>query len=166
MQREGAGIPSPPLGTRRSAGSTGCRPDLDVIRRLFGCSLRHRLYRYENAAFGFGTELDATGGQREQRVVLAKADIRSWMPLGAALPRNNVAGEHALAAKNLQSQPLAVGVAAVTRGAACFLVSHNECPLVGPYVIQLCDEIITSLTSTWIFPAFRPFSPAFWRLWP
>src|SRR5215203_1275284 len=65
MQREGAGIPSPPLGTRRSAGSTGCRPDLDVIRRLFGCSLRHRLYRYENAAFGFGTELDATGGERE-----------------------------------------------------------------------------------------------------
>src|SRR5437667_7336329 len=94
----GAGIPSPlnwnPSG---SAGSTGCRRT-KMSRRLFGRSLRHRLYRYEDAAFGFGTELDATIGQREQRVVLAQADILARMPLGTALAGDDIAGQHRLAA--------------------------------------------------------------------
>ena len=51
-----------PLGFRRIDFDAG-GPDL--VHRLFGRCLRHRLYRYENAALGFGTELDATGGQRE-----------------------------------------------------------------------------------------------------
>src|SRR6478672_6531331 len=66
------------------------------------------------------------------------------MPLGAALARNNIAGEHALAAENLQPEPLAIGVAAVAGGAACFLVSHNKCPSVVCYITQHRDEIITS----------------------
>src|SRR4051812_3338792 len=66
-RRRGAGNPvspsmepvwGPPV--RLDAGGRLC------LRRLFGRSLRHRLYRYENAAFVFGTELDATGGQCEQ----------------------------------------------------------------------------------------------------
>src|SRR3954468_20791760 len=141
---EGSRYPVSPLGTRVGPPvRLGCRPDLDVIRRLFGRSLRHRLYRDENAALGFGTEFDATGGQREQRVVLAKADIWPGMPLGAALARNDVAGKHALAAENLQPEPLTIGVAAVAGGAACFLVSHNKCPSVACHITQHRDEIIT-----------------------
>jgi hypothetical protein len=69
--------------------------------------------RYEHAAFGFGTELDATVGQSEQRVVLAQSDIGPRMPFGAALARDDVAGDHLLAAENLQAESLAVRVAAV-----------------------------------------------------
>jgi hypothetical protein len=54
------------------------------------------------------------------------------MPFRAALTRDDVAGKNLLAAKNLQSEPLAVGVAAVAGRSACFLVSHDlnsEIPL-------------------------------------
>src|SRR5262245_54255763 len=88
--------------------------DLEIeCYRLFSRSLRHRTYRYIDAALGFGAELDLAVGQCKQRVILAEPDIGAGMPLGAALAGNDVAGEHALAAENLQPEPLAVGVAAV-----------------------------------------------------
>src|SRR4051794_36259821 len=99
-----------------------------MIRRLFGRSLRQRDNRDEHAAFGFGLELDATVTQCEQRMILAKPDIAAGVPLGAALARDDVAGDHGLTAENLHAQPLTVRVAAVTRGSACFLVSHNASP--------------------------------------
>src|SRR5262245_33901506 len=80
---------------------------------LLCCHLRHRYDRHEDAAFGFGTELDATVSQCEQRVILGQADIASGMPFGAALARDDVAGKHALAAENLQAEALAIGVAPV-----------------------------------------------------
>ena len=86
---------------------------LKLIHRLFGCSLRHRANRYEDAAFGFGAELDLAVDEREQRVVLAQADIGAGVPLGAALARDDVAGEHVLAAENLQAEALTMRVAAV-----------------------------------------------------
>src|SRR5262245_4352261 len=110
---EGSRHPVSPHGTLWVRRFDGCRRTGYSIRRLFGRSLRHREHRYENAALGFGTELDATVDQREQRVVLGQADIGAGMPFGAALPRNDVAGEHLLAAENLQAEPLAIGVAAV-----------------------------------------------------
>src|SRR5262245_13353561 len=109
----GAGSPSPLMEPYGAAGSMGAGGFGCSIRRLLGRSLRHREHRHENAALGFGTELDATVDQREQRVVLGQADIGAGMPFGAALPRNDVAGEHLLTAENLQAEPLAVGVAAV-----------------------------------------------------
>src|ERR1700722_5978113 len=102
--------------------------DLDVICGLFGCGLRHRLHRYVNPASALGAELDASVHQREQRVVLAEADIAARMPLGAALARQDVAGYHAFAAEGLDPEALAVGIAAVARGAACFLMSHDRRP--------------------------------------
>ena len=98
-----------------SAGSTGIPADLDMVGRLFGSSLRrHRHHRHVDAAFGFGAELDVTIHQGEQGVIPAQADIAARMPLGAALARQNVAGDHGFAAENLEPEALAVGVAAVT----------------------------------------------------
>src|SRR5258707_15857357 len=97
-------------------------------------------------------------------MVLGQADIGARVPLGAALARDDVAGQHLLAAENLQAEPLAVRVAAVAGRSACFLVSHRFNPSVGLYVAQHCDEIITSLicpcrrTSSWASWAFRLFS--------
>src|SRR5262249_2062412 len=117
--------------------------DPNCVCRLFGRSLRHRLNRYENAAFRFGTELNVTVDEGEQRVVLAKADVLARMPLGAALARQNVAGQHLLAAENLQPEALTVRVAAVARGAACFLVSHCSNSEIPDYLTRICDGIIT-----------------------
>src|SRR5439155_14548938 len=97
----------------------------DLVHRLFGRCLRHRLYRYEDAALGFGTELNLAVDKREQGVVLAKADILARVPLGAALAGNNVASDGVLTAEQLQPQALAVRVAVVARRAACFFVCYG-----------------------------------------
>src|SRR4029077_16711077 len=87
--------------------------DGDWSRRFFGRCLRQWEHRYEDPALGFCTELDATFGQRKQRVVLAQADIGARVPFGDAVAQDDVAGEHLLTAENLQAEPLTVGVAAV-----------------------------------------------------
>src|SRR5262249_12517198 len=155
-----------PIG---SAGSMGAGRPRMKVRRLFGRSLRHREYRHEDAALGFGPELDFAVGEREQRVVLGHADIGARVPLGAALARNDVAGQHLLAAENLQAEPLTVGVAAVAGSSACFLVSIGFIPSFARYVMQLCVEIITSscpcpAISAWPPASRRPW-PASWRAW-
>ena len=55
---------------------------------LLGRCLRHRNYRHEFAAFGFGSELNLSIDEREQGVILAQTDIAAGMPLGAALARD------------------------------------------------------------------------------
>jgi hypothetical protein len=50
------------------------------------------------------------------------------MPGGAALTRDNVAGDALLVAEHLDAQALARRVAAVPGRSACFLVSHRTVP--------------------------------------
>ena len=59
--------------------------------------------------------VDATIDLGEQGVVLADTDILAGVPLGAALARDNVAGETRLAAKQLDAEALTAGVAPVAR---------------------------------------------------
>ena len=89
------------------------RRTLEFVHRLLGRSLRHRKYRYDFAAFGFGVELNLSIDEREQSVIFAEADIIAGVPFGAALTCNDVAGENALAAKHLQTKAAARAVAAV-----------------------------------------------------
>src|SRR5262249_10994256 len=112
-KRKGSRHPVSPHGTRVGPPVRRMPADVNLIRRLLGRSLRHRKYRHEDTALGFGTELDTTVGERKQGGVVAQADVLAGMPLGAALARDDVAGEHLLAAEDLQAEPLAVGVAAV-----------------------------------------------------
>ena len=51
----------------------------------------------------------------EQGMVGAHADIKAGMPGGAALTRNDVTGDHALAAERLDAKALALGIASVSR---------------------------------------------------
>ncbi len=81
---------------------------------LLGRSLRHRYNGHEGAAFSFRCELNLSIGEREQRVILAGADVTAGMPFGSALTRKNIAGEHDLAAGRLQAEPPARRVAAVS----------------------------------------------------
>ena len=81
---------------------------------LLGRSLRHRYNGHVGAAFCFGSELNLSVNECEQRVILANTDIAAGMPFGSALARENVAGEHDFTAGRLQAEPLARAVATVT----------------------------------------------------
>jgi hypothetical protein len=48
-------------------------------------------------------------------MVSAHADIKAGMPGGAALARDNVTGNHVLAAERLDAKALALGIASVSR---------------------------------------------------
>src|SRR5215211_2910788 len=77
-----------------------------VVHRLFG-RLRDRKYRYEGAAVGFCPKLDTPFDLGKQSMIGAHADIKARMPGGAALTRDNVAGNHVFAAVRLDPEPLA-----------------------------------------------------------
>src|SRR5258706_4406288 len=80
--------------------------DSNYVHRLFG-SLRHRNHRYESAAIAFCAKLDATFDLGEESMVSAHADIKAGMPGGAALTRDDVAGNHMLATVGLDPKALA-----------------------------------------------------------
>src|SRR4051794_40079350 len=115
-QRKGeAGFP-PPLWSpsRDSAGSSG-PGGLHMVHRLLGRSFRHREYRYEGAAACFCTKLDFAFDLGEQGVVGAHADIKAGMPGGAALTRDDVTGNHMLAAVRLDAKALTGRITSVPR---------------------------------------------------
>src|SRR5260370_5832711 len=85
------------------------------VHRLLGRGFRHRNNRNEGAAVGFCTKLDMAFDLGEQSMVGAHADIKAGMPSGAALTRNDVAGNHVLAAIGLDSEALACGISSVSR---------------------------------------------------
>src|SRR5688572_22899982 len=68
--------------------------------------------------------LDLARYARVQGVVAAHADVDAGVHDRAALAHQDLAGAGALAAVGLDAEPLRVGVAPVTRAAACFLVCH------------------------------------------
>ena len=77
-----------------------------MFHRLFG-RLGHRNYRHEGAAIGFRTKLDTALYLGKESMVRAHADIKAGMPGGAALTRNDVAGNHMFAAIGLDTKALA-----------------------------------------------------------
>src|SRR6478609_3427019 len=112
--KRGGRFPASPGALFDSAGSTGPGGLRMCVHRLFG-RLRHRDYRYESAAVGFCTELDMPFDLGKESMVGAHADIKAGMPGGAALTRDNVAGNHVLAAIGLDAQALARGISSVSR---------------------------------------------------
>src|SRR5262245_25769618 len=145
-----------PIGSAGSMGAGG----RTLFRRLLCRSLRHRDHRYVGAALGFGLELHFSIGQCEQRVILAYAHVLAGVPLGAALARKDIAGEHHLAAEQFHAQAPARRIAAVARRTTCFLVSHGfACFLQVRLLLRFRDGII--ITSFYLClcrrsPAFSP----------
>src|SRR5882724_3743054 len=105
--KRGGRFPASPSGASLRTPPVRQDPaDLNSIHRLFG-RLGHRKYRHDGAAIGFGTELDAAFNLGEKSMVGAHADIKAGMPGGAALTRDDIAGNDVLAAERLDSEPLA-----------------------------------------------------------
>src|SRR5699024_2541945 len=70
-------------------------------------------------------ELDGAGGEGEQGVVLAAADVLAGVELGAALADDDLPGADDLATEALDAEALRVGVAAVPGGAGALLRCHR-----------------------------------------
>src|SRR5271165_5629572 len=117
----GAGIPSPPVSEPVWARRLDWMPaDLWwVTAVLLGRSLRHRDNGYVGTTLGFCLELNSSIDQREQRMVPAETDILARMPLGAALARNDIAGDDRLPAEQLDAESTASRIAPVARRTAC-----------------------------------------------
>src|SRR4051794_20851510 len=79
----------------------------------------------EFAALPFFLELDDAGNHRKERVVAAAPDIVARLVLGAALPNQNRAAGHQLAAETLDAKPLSIRITPVARTAYAFFVCHN-----------------------------------------
>jgi hypothetical protein len=73
-------------------------------------------------------ELHVPGDEREERVVLALANVFAGLVPRAALAHENRASVDELASEALYAEPLSVRIAAVCRGAAAFLMCHDEFP--------------------------------------
>jgi hypothetical protein len=73
-------------------------------------------------------ELHDAGDEREERVVFALADVFAGLVARTALAYENRACVDELAPEALYAQPLPVRIAAVCRGAAAFLMCHDEFP--------------------------------------
>jgi len=69
-------------------------------------------------------KLDFAVDQREQGVILAHADVFTWVHLGAALANNDAACVDYLATVNFDAQSFRLGIATIARGAAAFFVCH------------------------------------------
>src|ERR1044072_661736 len=98
------------------------RPRLSLCVR----ANRHGLDADELAAELAVAKRDGAGGQREQGMILADADSGARTIFGAALAHDDVAADDALAAELLHAEALRLGIAAVTRRAACFLMCHGS----------------------------------------
>src|SRR3979409_722979 len=113
-KKEEAGFP-PPLWSLLELRRFNRTRRTHFVHRLLGCGFRHGYNRNESAAVGSCTKLDAAFDLGEQGMVGADANIKAGMPCGAALTRNDVAGNHVLAAIDLDSEALARRITAVTR---------------------------------------------------
>lgn len=72
-------------------------------------------------------------------MVLAYADIRARMKLGAALAHDNAPSGHDLPAEPFHTEPLTRAVAAVTRRAARFFMRHGLTPII--YVTKTIPRV-------------------------
>src|SRR3546814_10201435 len=82
--------------------------------------------RYIFAAELAGVEYHAAFAQREQRMVLAHADIAARIDAGAALANDDVAADHFLTAELLNAKALRFRIATVARRTASFLMRSAE----------------------------------------
>jgi hypothetical protein len=72
--------------------------------------------------------------QREQGVIPTPADTVAWVEVGTALPDDDLAGVHLLAAEPLDAEPLRIGVPTIaSRGRSLFM-----CHVVAS-ALDICD---------------------------
>src|SRR5580765_1786772 len=111
---------------RRAGASSCCEPPARPVAGARSERLDEHRLAVERALDGIA---HFAVDQREQRVVLAGADIAAGMELGAALTHEDRAGRDLLAAEHLHAEHLRLGVAAVPCGAAALFLCHGCCSL-------------------------------------
>src|SRR5689334_16378323 len=95
-----------------------------VTRRLVGFG-RDRDHMHLLARLAEARELHLPVDEREQRVVLAAADVQARMHDGATLANEDHARSHGFTTELLHTQPLSLRLAAVLGRGLTFFVSHG-----------------------------------------
>src|SRR5690606_21981311 len=93
--------------------------------------LRGRANRDLLAILAVALEGHHAGDRGEDCVVPTHPHTDARVNLGAELTDDDVAGDHRLATEDLDSTPLAFGVATVPRRALAFLMCHFSTPTMG-----------------------------------
>src|SRR5471030_871755 len=140
---------------KRKGGTVGPFPLRYPLgwERLFSSHLGRDLgWRREHVhldlAAAPGTERDEAVGGGEEGVVATDTDILARVHLGTALADQDVARHDLLAAEALHAEAASVGIAAVTRRAACFFMCHRTAPvaLLGDDLFDLDHRQILTMT--------------------
>src|SRR6185503_1862895 len=84
-------------------------------QQFLTCRCLSGIHADEFARAPFVFKLHEAVNHCKQGVVLAAADVLTRLPFRAALARENIATQHALAAELFQAEPLRVRVAPVSR---------------------------------------------------
>src|SRR4051794_25557196 len=91
------------------------------------CCLLGGRHDVDHLAAALLPELDSAGGDGEQGVVAAAAQVGAGVEVGAALADDDLARIHDLAAEALHAEALRVRVTTVASGARALLVCHVRC---------------------------------------
>ena len=83
------------------------------------------LHGHVNPPLRLALELHVPIDDGEDRVIAAEADVGARLPAGAALAEDDVAGDDGLAARLLDAEAPAFGIAAVAGRAASFFMCHG-----------------------------------------
>src|SRR5688572_4783567 len=102
----------------------GTSTHLSFVSR-YSLLILDRMDRNKSAALTVILELHLAGDLREQRVILAQADVEAGLVLASALADENRAPGHEVAVEALDAEPLRVAVAAVTRRSLSFFCRHD-----------------------------------------
>src|ERR1044072_8900167 len=97
------------------ARSVAAQASQTFTETFLSSSLLQWIKAHELAGAALVLKLDDAINQCEQRIILAATDIVAGFPLGAALARDDVAAENSFTAKLLETEPLRLRVATVTR---------------------------------------------------
>ena len=76
----------------------------------------------------FAVEINLTVNQRKQCVIIANAHVPTWMPLGTALPNQDIPGCDIFPAKFFDTSSLRMRVTPIACGPLSLLMRHSPAP--------------------------------------
>jgi hypothetical protein len=108
----------------------------------------HSKDNVDNSATASGTELNNSGGQCEQGVVLAASNVVSGVKVGSTLANDDFAGINFLATETLHAKALGITVASVTGAGCTLLMCHGSLPCRNVGDLNLGQFRAMALTTT------------------
>jgi hypothetical protein len=108
----------------------------------------HSKDNVDNSATAGGAELNNSGGQCEQGVILAASNVVSGVKVGSTLANDYFAGINFLTTETLYAEALGITVASVTGAGCTLLMCHGSLPCRNVGDLNLGQFRAMALTTT------------------